>query len=308
MKKQCPFLGKCGGCKFDFAADGYREQKTKLLGGIQVTGDAVWIEPGQRRRADFAFAGSDFGFFANGSKDIVPIQNCPNLCDEINQILPQVAKLPWCGAGACLITKCDNGIDVAITSSVPYFTHEFRDAVAKLPVIRATWNDKVIKQTEVPIVSFDEHTTEYPSGAFLQPSVAGANALRRMVVKHAQGAKKIADLFCGLGNFTFALNADGFDIVGTGAKRDLFKKPLTVGMLKNYDCVVMDPPRAGAAAQCKELIKSDVKRIIYVSCNPKTFIQDADILKSGGYKLNSMIPVDQFAGSTHWELVAVFDK
>ena len=307
-KQKCPFFGKCGGCKLDFTADDYRAKKQALLKKIPVTGDAVWIADGVRRRADMAFAGGEFGFFEMGTKNIIPVRNCPNLCEEINNIILQIAKLPWCGAGSCLITKCDNGIDIAITSNVDYFSPEFRDAMSKQPVVRATWNGKIIKQTEQPVISFNNTKIDYPTGAFLQPSIEGADALRNKVCDAATGYKKVADLFCGLGNFTFALNADGFDIVGTGVKRDLFKKPLTVGMLKNYDCVVMDPPRAGADAQCKELIKSDVKRIIYVSCNPATFMRDAQTLKTGNYLINTLIPVDQFVGSGHWELFAIFDK
>lgn len=307
-QKQCPFFGKCGGCRLDFMADDYHVQKLKLLKNIPIMGDAVWVPAGLRRRADMAFAGGNFGLYENGTKNIIPVRSCPGLCKEINEILPKIAELPWCGAGACLITKCDNGIDVAITSNVGYFSPDFRDAICKLPLVRATWNDKIIKQTQQPIINFDGHVVEYPAGAFLQPSIEGANALRKLVTDWADGYKRIADLFCGLGNFTFELNADGFDIVGTGVKRDLFKRPLTVGMLKNYDCVVMDPPRAGADAQCKELVKSDVQRIIYVSCNPVTFMRDLDTLKKGGYKLRTLIPVDQFVGSGHWELFAVFDK
>lgn len=308
MSKTCPFFGKCGGCKFDFTAADYKHQKTKTLNKIPITDDAVWCDIGVRRRADFAFAGGKFGLYAAGSKNIIPIDSCPNLVDGINNILPTMVKLPWCGAGACLITQCDNGIDVAISSSVPYFTPEFRSAVVNIPAIRITWNDKVIKQTEKPIVNFDGHVVEYPSGAFLQPSIPGADALRNLVTKYADGYKNIADLFCGLGNFTFSLNADGFDIVGTGIKRDLFKHPLTVGMLEKYDCVVMDPPRAGAREQCQQLAHSNVRRIIYVSCNPQTFMRDKDILSSGGYKPKHLIAVDQFVGSNHWELVGVFDK
>ena len=159
-----------------------------------------------------------------------------------------------------------------------------------------------------PIINFSGHAVEYPSGAFLQPSVPGADALRDLVVSRAHGAGRIADLFCGLGNFTFALNADGFDVVGTGVRRDLFKKPLTVGMLNQYDCVVLDPPRAGALAQCRELVHSTVSRIIYVSCNPQTFMRDMEILVRGGYKNTELIPVDQFAGSNHWELFGVFTR
>lgn len=304
----CPFFNKCGGCKYDFAAADYRESKLGALPKLPATTDAVWIDGGTRRRAEFCFAGSTFGFYASGSKDIIPVDNCPNLLPQINDVLPQIAALPWAGSGACLITACDNGIDVCVTSDVPYFTPEFKAAVEKLPVLRVTWNNRTVMQRAVPVVSFDGHQTEYPSGAFLQPSCPGADTLRKMVTDSASGAVRVADLFCGLGNFTFALNADGFDIVGTGVKRDLFKNPLTPGMLKQYDCVVMDPPRAGAMRQCEILAKSDVKRIIYVSCNPNTWHRDAQILARGGYKIKTLTPVDQFAGSTHWEIFSVFEK
>jgi 23S rRNA (uracil1939-C5)-methyltransferase len=305
---KCPFFGKCGGCKYDFTSPEYKSEKLKSLGNITPTHSPIWIDSGTRRRADFCFAPNQFGFFETRTKNIVNIDKCPNLTDEINQILPLMHKLPWCGSGSCLITQCDNGIDIAITSAVPYFTPEFRTAALKLPAIRITWNNQVIKYTQQPIVHFDDQAIEYPSNAFLQPSISGADKLRTLVQQHAAGHKKIADLFCGLGNFTFTLGADGFDIVGTGTKRDLFKHPLTVGMLKQYDCVVMDPPRAGAKKQCIELTHSDIKKVIYISCNPQTWQSDSQILTSNGYKLTTLIPVDQFAGSTHWELFSVFEK
>lgn len=306
--KTCPFFNRCGGCKYDFAAADYQSKKAAELRSVTPTGDAVWIAPGARRRAEFCFAGAQFGFYAAGSKDIVPVTNCPNLLDAINAVLPRIAGLPWAGSGACLVTSCDNGIDVCVASDVPYFSPEFKAAAEKLPVLRVSWNGRPVMQRATPRVSFDDTSVDYPTGAFLQPSVPGADALRQMVVGAAHGAKRVADLFCGLGNFTFALNADGFDIVGTGVKRDLFKNPLTTGMLQQYDCVVMDPPRAGADAQCRVLAKSDVRRIIYVSCNPNTFRRDAEILARGGYKIKALIPVDQFAGSAHWEIFSVFEK
>lgn len=304
--EKCPFFGRCGGCKYDFASADYRTKKLAALHGFAQTDAPRWIAPGGRRRADFCFAGGDFGLFETRTKNIVPVRTCPNLVPQINDVLPLLAKLPWAGAGSCLITACDNGIDVTITSGVPYFTSEFKSAIEKLPIIRATWNGKVIFETAAPVISFDDVTVPYPAGAFLQPGRAGESELRQLVVSRAVGAHRVADLFCGLGNFTFALNADGFDIVGTGTRRDLFKNPLTLGMLKQYDCVVMDPPRAGAMAQCRILAKSDVARIIYVSCNPESFRRDAEILTRGGYRMSELIGVDQFVGSAHWELFAVF--
>lgn len=306
--QKCPFFGKCGGCVYDFTAPDYRAQKLAQLRSDINTDNAVWAPVGARRRADFAFADGNFGFFESRSKNIVPVRNCPNLVPEINAILPHVAALPWLGAGSCLITACENGVDIAITSNVPYFSAEFKRAAESLDVLRISWNGKIIKQVATPIINFGDVAVEYPIGAFLQPTKPSEDTLRDMVVHAAHGAKKTADLFCGLGNFTFALNADGFDIAGTGMRRDLFTHPLTQGMLKQYDCVVMDPPRAGAMAQCRELAKSNVARVIYVSCNPATFSRDADILTRGGYKITTQIPVDQFVGSAHWEIFAVFEK
>ncbi len=304
----CPFFGKCGGCKFDFAAADYRDKKLGALRGVRPTDDAVWVAPGDRRRVDFCFAGGRFGLYGAGSKDIIPVRRCPNAVPEINAILPDLAALPWSGAGGALVTLCDNGLDVAVTSDVPYCSAEFKKAIAPLNAIRVSWNGKIIKQTAAPIIKFGDVAVEYPIGAFLQPGRPGEDEIRRMVVAAADGAHHVADLFCGLGNFTHTLNADGFDIVGPHCTRDLFKRPLTPGMLAQYDCVVMDPPRAGANAQCEILARSDVARIIYVSCNPATFARDAATLQRGGYRMTKLVPVDQFVGSTHWELFSVFEK
>lgn len=317
--KTCPLFGKCGGCKFDFTSDVYRAKKLSLLKNIPITNDPIWIAPGGRRRIDLAFVGNQLGFYEPGTKNIVPIDKCMAVTPTLQNALDDIVKLPWHGSGAVLITECDNGVDIGVTSGVPYFTTEFKNAVDKNPAIRVTWNDIVVKQTEQPVISFGDHVVNYPPNAFLQPSRAGETALRDLVVGYAfddlgRGIKshddkmKIADLFAGTGSFTFALNADGYDIVGAKHVRDLFKKPLTVQNLKKYDCVVMDPPRAGAMAQSRELARSSVPRVIYVSCNPDTFMRDREILERGGYKMIELTPVDQFVGSNHWELVGLFQK
>ncbi len=306
--KRCPFFGICGGCKYDFASAKYREQKLSSLKALPFTDDACWVDAGTRRRGDFCFAGNQFGLFETHSKNIVPVRSCPNMVPEINAILPRVADLPWSSSGSCLITSCENGIDIVINADVPYFSPEFKNSAEKIGAIRIVWNNRVVCQKATPIIKFGDVEIEYPANAFLQPGKMGEAILRDLVVKATRDSKHIADLFCGLGNFTFVTHADGFDIVGTGVKRDLFTHPLTVGMLKQYDCVIMDPPRAGAMAQCRELIKSDVPRIVYVSCNPTTFKRDMDILVRGGYKLQKLVPVDQFVGSDHWELFSIFEK
>lgn len=308
--KKCPLVNICGGCKYDFTALNYRDEKLAALPRMDFTHDVIWGDAGMRRRADFAFVDSTFGFYKNQTKDIVPITHCPNLVDEINEILPDVAKLPWRGSGSVLITKCENGIDIVVDSIVPHFGADFKGAVDKLPpqIIRFIWNDKIVRQYTEPEIRFGDKIVKYPPRAFLQPSTETEQILRDLVVEYMDGAKKIADLFCGIGNFTFATNATGFDIAGNCITRDLFKRPLTSKQLNIYDGVIMDPPRAGAMDQSKELAKSNVKKIVYVSCNPNTLIRDREILEWGGYTMTVAIPLDQFVGSSHWEIFSVFEK
>ena len=91
-------------------------------------------------------------------------------------------------------------------------------------------------------------------------------------------------------------------------RRDLFKLPLGPQELSRFDAVVLDPPRLGAMAQARELAKSKIRRIVYVSCNPQSFARDARLLVDGGYRMGTVIPVDQFLWSSHIELVAAFTR
>ena len=90
--------------------------------------------------------------------------------------------------------------------------------------------------------------------------------------------------------------------------RDLAKRPMLAQELDRYDGVVLDPPRAGAAPQARELAKSMVPVIAYVSCNPQSFARDARALVDGGYRLERVMPLDQFLWTPHVELAAKFRR
>ena len=307
---KCPFFGLCGGCKFDFDAENYKTEKLKTLPKIDNMNPAIWGKTGTRRRADFAVNPNAFGFYKNASRDIINIDKCPNLLDSINRIIPDLAKLPWQCTASVLVTQCDNGIVVNTQSDVPYFNPEFKTAVQKLPneIIRFTCNDTVIRNYMKPKISFDKTSVDFPDSAFLQPTIDTEKSIRNLVVSNVGDAKHVVDLFCGIGNFTFATNATGFDIMGIGINRDLFKKPLSSKQLNQYDAIIMDPPRAGALSQTEQIAKSNVKTVVYVSCNPGTWNRDKNILLRGGYKLQTVTPIDQFVGSPHWEIFSVFKK
>jgi 23S rRNA (uracil1939-C5)-methyltransferase len=170
-----------------------------------------------------------------------------------------------------------------------------------------------------------------PPGAFLQASAEAEAAMAEIAAGHLRGAKRIADLFSGLGTFALALarfapvlavesseaaldalsaatrHADGLKRIDT-ERRDLFAFPLSPAELNRFDAAVFDPPRAGAKAQAEALAASAVRRIAAISCNPASFARDARILVDGGYRLERVVPVDQFVYAAETEVVGLFSR
>jgi 23S rRNA (uracil1939-C5)-methyltransferase len=144
-------------------------------------------------------------------------------------------------------------------------------------------------------------------------------------------AKRVADLFCGLGTFTFPLarrapvlavdekgsaiqalqaaarRAQGLKPIETKV-RDLFRMPVSAKELEGFDAVVFDPARSGAEEQASELARCKARTVVAVSCNPGTLARDVRILIDGGYALERVTPIDQFLYSHHVEAVAVLRR
>jgi 23S rRNA (uracil1939-C5)-methyltransferase len=183
----------------------------------------------------------------------------------------------------------------------------------------------------VPLIQFDGINVIPPPSAFLQATVASEQILTDFVVSRLGGSRRAADLFCGIGTFTFPLarrlpvlavdsDARALDALtlayrkGTGLKpiesrtRNLFREPLTASELDGIDLVLFDPPRQGAEAQARQIAASPCSRVIAVSCDPVTFARDASILVAGGYTLVEVLPVDQFRWSAHLEIAALFTR
>jgi 23S rRNA (uracil1939-C5)-methyltransferase len=207
----------------------------------------------------------------------------------------------------------------------------FAGQAPSLGVARLTIGGECIGPVRAPEVEIAGVSVRLPPGAFLQAS-GEAEAIMTGLVKDGVGnARRIADLFAGLGTFTFALarqatidafeqdeaalpalaeawrKTPGLKPVRTFA-RDLFRAPLGVKELNGYEALVFDPPRAGAAAQATMLAKSDIPRIVAVSCDPGTLARDLRILVDGGYRIGHVVLVDQFLFSPHVEVVVQLER
>jgi 23S rRNA (uracil1939-C5)-methyltransferase len=278
------------------------------------------------------------GFTAARSHAIVSIDRCPILAPKMSGAIDAAQAIAQIiGGGKPLdiqITASDTGLDVDVRGSGA-LNAAATAALAKLAeahkLARITRHGEMVTQRTPPMLTIGSVTVPLPPGAFLQATSAAENALAALVLEYAGNAKNVADLFCGVGPFALRLaktaritaadsdqaaiealkravaSAKGLKPV-TAHARDLFRRPLVPIELKTFDAVVFDPPRQGAQAQARELAASKVPLVIAVSCDVETFARDARTLIDGGYKLDAVIPVDQFRYSAHIEIVARFRK
>lgn len=288
------------------------------------------------------------GFRSGRSDRIVEITECPVAMPEIVALIPRLRDFlaGHADRGEIAITHTDKGADVVVfcrkepdldlRMDAPAFCTDAGIARLAWSTGEGTFNaepPEPVIVLETPSVDFGGTTVHLPSDSFLQPTAEGEAALRGFVLDAVGKAELVIDLYAGCGAFALPLAEAGKTVtaieglaaqtaairnatprVGGAAlkvaaeTRDLARQPLRTEELAGYDAVVLDPPRAGAAAQVALLAAGDVPTIVYVSCNPATFARDARVLIDGGYVLSAIQPVDQFLWSSHVELASVFRR
>lgn len=295
--------------------------------------------PGTRRRAVLAGlrrrSGVVVGFHGRASGTIVPVPECRVLHPALLAALPAAAAVTAAGASRrgeldLALTRSEAGIDLAVTGGRS-LTADLREALAAIAarhgLARLAWGGETLAQRTPPAQRFGAARVVPPPGAFLQATEEGEAALAAAVAAAVGPARRLADLFAGCGTFALrlaaaaevhAVEADApmLAALAAGARaapglrrvtteaRDLFRRPLLAEELAGLDAVVLDPPRAGAAAQAAELARSAVPVVAMVSCSPATFARDAATLAAAGFRLDWVQVVDQFRWSAHVELAA----
>ncbi|HZP10679.1 class I SAM-dependent RNA methyltransferase [Methyloceanibacter sp.] len=342
----CRYFGACGGCALQhMEKDAYLAWKRdQVAAAFKARGLTVAIEPvltvplASRRRATLSLGrerqGPVLGYRRARSHDLIDVDACPVLVPVISARLARLKQALGSLLGVrrearVTLTETETGLDVLLEGArpSPVAIGAFAAEAAALSVARLTAGADSIALGGAPELDLSGARVKLPPGAFIQASREAETEMVALVLEGAGKAKRIADLFAGLGTFTFALarssavdayEADGAALaqLAEAARRtpklkpvrpfarDLFRAPLGVAELQAYGAVVFDPPRAGASAQATQLAKSPVPSLVAVSCNPGTLARDLRILVDGGYRITRVVPVDQFLFSPHIEVVA----
>src|SRR5262245_51064708 len=222
----CPHFGTCGGCAVQqLAVARYRAWKRDLVvttlaqAGLEADVDDLVDAHGEgRRRAVFhARRGTrdilQVGFAALRSHDVVAIDHCPVLAPRLSGALEAAWSIAETLRGTrkpldIQATATDAGLDVDVRGSGPLTPPQIAElaGIAEArKLARLTRHGELIVQRAVPTIRIGRATVALPPGAFLQATEAGEAALAQLVASHVAGAKKIADLFAGIGPFALRL-------------------------------------------------------------------------------------------------------
>lgn len=367
---KCPYFGVCGGCSMQHVdANAQVAVKQRVLEDNlwhigKVKADTI-LPPlygqtwGYRHRARISVKSVLkkgcvlVGFHEKRSSFIADMQSCAVLPPKISALLPKlrvlVAKLSILDRLPQIELASGSRVDVLVLRIMDPLTPEDE---AHLKQFADAENIQFWLQTKGPDTAAPFYPLDAPPLSYELPEFNISMPYRpteftqvnpnlnRMMVQRAiqlldpQPDERIADMFCGLGNFTLPIARRGAQVLGMEGAQGLVSRaienavhnqlaervqfqvanlfdltPESLAELGHFDKMLIDPPRDGALALVQSFGENTPRRLVYVSCSPATLARDAGILvHEKGYRLVAAGMMNMFPHTAHVESIAVFER
>lgn len=367
---RCAYFGACGGCALQHAgtraqvAAKQRELEDNLerIGKVPagtLLSPVQGEEWGYRHRARLSVryvakkGGALVGFRERKSTYVAEMASCEVLPPRVSRLIPRMRAL----VGSLQARARVPQIEVALGDAVDVLVFRHLDPLSELDLalLRGFAEESgawVWLQPSGPASARPFHPSNTPGLYYELPEFAVRiefsptdftqvnHGVNRMLVRRAmrlldpQPGERIADLFCGLGNFTLPIARSGACVTGLEGSAGLIERARSNAALNNlaeqacfevadlfvaradalitrgrFDKLLIDPPREGAIEIVKALPEDWPRRIVYVSCDVATLARDAGVLvNTKGFTLAAAGVVNMFPHTAHVESIAVFER
>ena len=362
---RCPYFGVCGGCATQHvdartqvaAKQRGLEDNLARIGKVEADSMLPPIygeEWGYRHRARLSVrfvegkGGALVGFREKKSTYVADMRSCEVLPPRISSLIVPLRIL----IGNLSIRDRVPQVEIAVgdAATVLLFRHLLPFSDADHALLRNfadkqavhVWLQSAGPETVAPFHPDVRDALFYDLPEFgvriaFQPSdFTQVNpAVNRLLVSRAlrlldpRPGERVADLFCGIGNFSLPLATRGADVIGfegsallverarqNAAANDLVAQFEVADLFQpnlaafgRFDKFLIDPPREGAISLVHSLPDDWPRRIVYVSCDPATLARDADVLvHNKGFRLSSAGVVNMFPHTAHVESIALFER
>ncbi|MFN3752034.1 MAG: 23S rRNA (uracil(1939)-C(5))-methyltransferase RlmD [Thiobacillus sp.] len=367
---KCQYFGRCGGCSMQHlepaaqvaAKQRVLEENLARIGKakpemiLRALHGPTW---GYRHRARLSVRRVDrkggvlVGFHEKRSSFITDMASCEVLAPDVSALIQPLRMLITGLSNADRIPQIEVAVGEQATVLVFRLLDPWTDDdAARVRAFADThgvqiWEQRKGPETARPFwpdiapalsYSLPEFGLVMPfkPTEFTQVNAAINRALvsRALRLLDPQPGERIADLFCGLGNFTLPIARRGAKVLGIEGSRELVARaqenalhnrlpdarfmvdnlfemtPEKFAALGHFDKLLIDPPRSGAIEVVKSLPGAAApRRIVYVSCDPATLARDAEVLVHvKGYRLAAAGVANMFPHTAHVESIALFER
>lgn len=343
---ECPYFDSCGGCQLQFIT--YERQvllkeeilrdclrriaKIEIQPSPSIVGSNPW---NYRLRGQFKMAAGKTGFYMEKSREIVDIESCPLMSEEVNLYLAKVRTLPGnITAGEMHISVGDGAVALLKAShsaaeDLKKLSHNFMDSGFSGVVIQTPGRKAVRLGKQYITLGLEGLIYTVSPMTFFQSHWS----LNRVVVQFLKAAlqsgkkQRIMDLCSGAGNFSLPLAADAAEVIAIEESADAVRdgrrnadineiknctfvnSSMDTAMIANdIDILIIDPPRPGLTGRTTDnILAAAPERIAYVSCNPTTLARDLKKL-AVRYVIESIRLIDFFPQTYHMESLALLRR
>lgn len=338
----CPYYDSCGGCdimhmNYDFQHD-YKINKVKdiIRKFVKEDIDVIDISYGNqfnyRNKATFHVK-EGIGYFKEKTYDLIPIDKCMISSNEINSTLDILKKMNLSGVNQVVVRSSFYDKSVMVIFHVSdkvnesYLIEELKNYVSSIYVKKNDY--KLIYGDKYIIDKIGDLKFVISPDSFFQVNTFMAYKLYSKVREYAcvTSDSNVLDLYCGTG--TIGLFVGGKSLIGVEINEsaindanvnkdmnDVSSARFVCGdsgkvlrkLDKNFDVVIVDPPRSGLSGlSIEEVISVGAKRVVYVSCDPVTLARDLNIFKEY-YDVKEISLFDLFPNTHHVESVCLLER
>jgi 23S rRNA (uracil1939-C5)-methyltransferase len=363
----CQYADRCGGCQLwhlapeaeiGLKASAARDTVARIGHFDELPALDTVAAPrprNYRTRVTYRYEGTSgrLGFYAQNSHDLVAIRRCPVAHPKLDEARRHLERLLGPHDAELRLETAGGGEVVATLDyhHPEHVTARFLDGMAAtlLPIVegqdtlrgvavragtqRRLVGDDTVAASQVLADGRDDDP-RLPAGLFRQ-----ANAeVNRLLVDHVRAclvereASHLLELYCGSGNFSFALADELARLVGVEGDEAAIEAARTVADARgltaasfhlgdldrrdiahlddDIDAVLLDPPRTGAKRASRQLARRETtaSTIVYVSCDAACLARDLRTLADGGWQLEGLTFFDMFPRTAHVEAVAVLER
>ena len=337
-ESKCKYFNVCGGCTFlnlDYQEElKFKEMKINELVHKMLKEDvkinSIVPSTEYNYRNKITLHGNEIGMYKDKSNEIVKIDKCYLINDEMNIIIDRIHKYTDKNKVRIdeLTIKCTslNEIMISIYGNLDYdhFLNEFKDIKVIYINNQLVSKDRYIKEK---ILNKEFNISNH---SFFQVNMYNTENLYNLVINSIKDKnyKKALDLYCGTGTIGILISEYVDEVVGIEEVKDAItdannnkeinqvnnisficgKVEDNINLFNDIGLVIVDPPRAGLDIKTRDNIKRiNPDTIIYVSCDPATLMRDLNDLKDK-YLIKEITPVDMFPKTYHCESVCILEK